>query len=208
MTDNCPPNANDELRAELKTLTAERGRLREALSFYADKGNYSEDGAPGLSFKYWDNYYDAYEYDWSFDLGQRATAALEPHPDAQQPTPQGETTASGEGNEMNDDVPRVERPELLKAYNEGWELVKLRAAVTAYLEADEAYHNRDSRDPGVTYSAVVKARAELRRVLTTADASDDPPAGETTAAGDSYPAPDDPAVKPVPLEDRDGKDGG
>ncbi len=43
--------------------------------------------------------------------------------------------------------------------------------------------------------------------FTTPDTSDDPPTGETTAAGDSYGAPDDPAVKPEPVGDKEGENG-
>lgn len=41
--------------------------------------------------------------------------------------------------------------------------------------------------------------------LPTLDTSDDPPTGESTAAAMDYGGPDDPAVKPLPVEDREGK---
>lgn len=165
MTDNCPPTVCDELRAELKTLTAERQRMREslekaggvrqemeaqitslhcdvrrleeelevrqiviaslhryneiiesikskyveqmqqlmrerdkykaALQFYANEKHYDEDAAPGNAVFSGVALAEPTEYDFEPDLGHRAPVALEPHPDAQQPT--GETTAGAMG---------------------------------------------------------------------------------------------------------------
>lgn len=47
-----------------------------------------------------------------------------------------------------------------------------------------------------------EAKKAAQTATPTPEPVDTPP---TTAAADSYPAPEDPAVKPLPLEDREGK---
>jgi hypothetical protein len=69
------------LRADL-TLVArtvlERGqeveRYREALAWYADEANYNDDHAPGCK---------SFMFDWTFDRGARARAALDVGPRAE-----------------------------------------------------------------------------------------------------------------------------
>lgn len=75
MTDNCPQTQVEQLRAELKTLTAERDRLcMVALKVYQRHG------------------YDVQSNEWD-DLEAALVVTLDTW-HAQQPT-QGETTAGG-----------------------------------------------------------------------------------------------------------------
>lgn len=82
---------------QMQQLMRERDKYKAALQFYANEKRYDEDGVPGKAV------FSAVpgeptEYGFEPDLGHRARVALEPLPDAQQPTPQGETTAGGEGS--------------------------------------------------------------------------------------------------------------
>jgi len=68
---------NDRLDIHVESLWAERKRMREALEWYADEANYDEDGVLGQELMV-SNVIGMFEA----DMGQRARAALAPHPEA------------------------------------------------------------------------------------------------------------------------------
>lgn len=71
--DGPPPPLDDEDPTEVGTLLNEVARLRAALAWYADVGNYDERFAPGVL--------DPQQGTWHVDCGSRARAALSGAPD-------------------------------------------------------------------------------------------------------------------------------